>query len=139
MNRACALLLALVFVCGCGESLRTLMRLNSEQESHNKYVEQQTRKFEALLEDIEADNLNTGTSIKRITSLYGEPILIKDIDGRKRFLYREPLEYNPLKKVYLYFDQDKLSDFEVVEPDGTADEIESGLEEEYSPEFDSEE
>ncbi|MFC1646509.1 hypothetical protein ACFL2Y_04970 [Candidatus Omnitrophota bacterium] len=115
MKRFCVFLLVFVFISGCGEGLRTLMRVDKEQEAQHKDVARQSRKFKILLDHIESDTLKQGLSSQKIINTYGDPILEKEIEGQRRLLYRQPLEYNPNQKVYLYFDQeDKLIASELV-------------------------
>lgn len=118
MKRFCVLLLVFIFISGCGQGIRALKRVNAEQEAQHRDVAAQSSKFKLLLEHIESDSLEPGLSSQKIINTYGDPILEKEIDGQKRLLYREPLEYNPNQKVYLYLDQeDKLVAFELVVKD----------------------
>ena len=115
-KRICTILLVLLFISGCSEPLRTLIRVNKEQESQHKYIAQQNNRFDDLVEDIETDDLDLGLSRKRIIARYGQPIYEKEVEGQMRLLYRQPIDYNPAKKVYLYLDADeKLAGFELVE------------------------
>ena len=139
-NRIIALLLLLAFLSGCSQPLRTLIRVNKEQESHHRYIDKQNNRFEALVEDIETDDLDLGLSRKRIIARYGQPIYEKGVEGQTRFLYRQPLDYNPAKKVYLYFNhEDELTGFELIEQDKDSQteeseppEVEEDLSEEIS-------
>jgi outer membrane protein assembly factor BamE (lipoprotein component of BamABCDE complex) len=115
-NQILAVLLLTIFLSGCSEPLRTLIKVNSEQESNQDYIAERQRKFNQLLSDIEANKLKLGLTTQQVQAAYGEPIYVKEIEGQKRFLYRDPLEKSPKQKVYLYFDrQDKLGDFERVD------------------------
>lgn len=115
MKRLFAFLLILVFVCGCSPQLKTIIRLSNEQKAQQKYVAVQSKKFKLLLRHIEKDRLKLGLSSRKIIALYGDPVTINDLDAGMEFLYREPLDYNPTQKVYLYFgEEDTLVHFELV-------------------------
>ncbi|MFH1622669.1 MAG: hypothetical protein ABIA97_06085 [Candidatus Omnitrophota bacterium] len=115
MNRPYLFLLIFFFICGCSPELNTLITISREQEAQNKYLATQSKYFKTLLSRIEDNKLKLGLSAQKIISYYGEPIVVKDINSGRRFLYREPVDFNPKKKVYLYFDpEDKLVDFELI-------------------------
>ncbi|MFC1709348.1 hypothetical protein ACFL2J_04755 [Candidatus Omnitrophota bacterium] len=112
-KRILILLLTLAFLSGCSQPLKTLMRVNSEQELHHKYVDAQDRKFALLLEHVEEDELEFGLSKSEVIRKYGDPVYEKQTEAQDIFTYRESAQYNPKEKVYLYFDQNgKLADFE---------------------------
>ncbi len=109
------LLILFVFLYGCGPQLNTLIQLSREQEEQHQYVNVQRKKFQALVNHIEREKLKIGLSSEKIMANYGEPVVISEEEGRKRYAYRDPVEFNPTKKVYLYFDKDdKLADFKVL-------------------------
>ncbi len=125
MKKFFALLLVLVFVCGCGEGLKTMIKLDKEQKAQHKYVAMQSRKVQSLIKNIKNNKLKLGLTRKRVISIYGQPILAKEVLGYNRLLYRDALDFNPAEKAYLYFDQDdKLANFELVirEPEEEAQE-----------------
>ena len=108
------LILAFVFFSGCG-SLKTLIRISKEQKEQQEYIELERRKFKILLKDIQKNRLKLNELSKQdVIKIYGQPIMEKNIDGKDAFLYREPLDFFPTQKVYLFFDTDGiLINFEV--------------------------
>jgi len=134
MKKFFALLLVLVFISGCGEGLRTLMKLDKEQKTQHKYVSLQSRKVQSLIKNIKNNKLKLGLTRKRVIGIYGQPILAKEVLGYNRLLYRDALDFNPTERVYLYFDQDdKLANFELVirEPE---EEVQEEVQEDLPPE-----
>ena len=118
MRRLFLYLFLLVLICGCGQQLNALIKLNSEQESQQRFVEAQRKKLVALINDIQQGKLEKGITSKQIIRLYGEPVLIKELKGQREFLYRDPLDFFASPKVYLFFDQqDILVDFKIKLPE----------------------
>jgi len=108
----------LVLICGCGQQLKALIKLNSEQESQQRFVASQRKKLVALINDIQQGELEKGITSKQVIRLYGEPILIKELESQREFLYRDPLDFFVSPKAYLYFDQqDILVDFKIKLPE----------------------
>ncbi|MBL7132416.1 MAG: hypothetical protein ISS45_13660 [Candidatus Omnitrophica bacterium] len=118
MKRLFLYLFLLVLICGCGQQLNALIKLNSEQESQQRFVESQRKKFVVLINDIQQGELERGLTTKQIIRLYGEPVLIKELESQREFLYRDPLDFFASPKAYLYFDQqDILVDFKIKLPE----------------------
>lgn len=111
---------------GCGESLRTLQALGSEQQAQQKLISSQRRSFESLLRDIKNSRLKIGLARKYLISKYGQPVLSTNVeytsgedDTRMRLLYRDPVGYVDSTKIYLEFnDNDKLINFRLQEATG---------------------
>lgn len=95
----------IVLLSGCS-SLRGLMEYSAEQDALQRYVAEQKKKTERLFMDIEHSKLVVGeTSWQEVMRRYGEPIVVKDIDKKEQWLYRDAMEYFPSKKAYLLFDE----------------------------------
>jgi len=95
---------------GCGsraEGLLTLKRVGDSQEEIERYLQRQERLFNKLAEDIKNKKLKAGISKRKITGIYGEPVLSKQPSDSLTtvFLYRHPTKYFSSDKVYLYFDE----------------------------------
>lgn len=108
-------LILILFFTGCSAQLRTLMQLDKEQKEQQKYVESQRKKMQMLLTDIRKNKLKVGKITKQdIIKFYGEPIMEKKIDDKQSLLYRDPVDFFPSEKVYLFFDEnDILQDFQL--------------------------
>ena len=101
----------LVFCSGCAAmrnptQMKTLLRLNSSQKQMRGYVQKQNKGFERLCKDIQRERLKMGLSQSQVISLYGDPVVEKELKRKTRWLYRYPVEYFHSDKVYLYFDRD---------------------------------
>jgi hypothetical protein len=86
--------------------MKTLFKLNSSQKKMRDYVQRQNKGFDRLCEDIQSERLKMGLSQNQVISLYGDPILEKELENKTRWLYRYPVEYFHSDKAYLYFDRD---------------------------------
>lgn len=88
--------------------LRTLKITGAGQKEIQDDLDQQTVFFYALKQDLKHDRLSMGMLKEEIVNSYGEPILIKEINGdslaKYRFLYRHPTQYFSGDRIYLYFD-----------------------------------
>ena len=102
-------ILLLIFFSGCAAvrnptQMKTLLRLNSSQKQMHSYVRKQERGFDRLCKDIDRKRLKAGLSKKEVISLYGDPILEREVKGKIQWLYRYPTEYFNSDRAYLYFD-----------------------------------
>ena len=92
------------------ESLKTLKSVGDSQERIEAYLAKQLKFFNQLLVDLKDEAIEPGISKKRFMSIYGEPILSKEVseppDGLM-LLYRHPTEYFKSDRVYFYFDQEE--------------------------------
>ncbi len=93
--------------------LRTLKIAGASQKEIQDSLDQQTELFYALRQDLKRGGLSAGMLKREIINVYGEPILIKEINGdsleKHRFLYHHPTQYFSEDRIYLYFDgSDKL-------------------------------
>ncbi|MFC1753370.1 hypothetical protein ACFL96_08260 [Thermoproteota archaeon] len=109
------IILIVTFVSGCGRSLKNLMEFDAQQQEIARHVEAERRKFNLLLSDVKEDKLKVGEIDKEsIINLYGEPIVEKDLGDQESLLYRDPLDFFPEEKVYLFFDSsDILERYEI--------------------------
>lgn len=112
----------MLFLCFCsiigygcsimryGEQLGTLKAIGDSQADMNRYLQQQEKSFNMLLKDVKDGYLKPGASEKNIFSVYGEPVLSREVNNnssiKKVLLYRHPTEYFSSDKIYLYFDKD---------------------------------
>lgn len=107
-------LVLVVFFFGCSAQLRTLISLSGEQGAQRKYIDSQRNSFKSLLNDIKNKRLQPGLSSAQIVGLYGEPTVLKNTQGESVFLYRDPVDFSPVQKVYLFFDEKGiLNNFEI--------------------------
>jgi hypothetical protein len=98
-------LFILLACSACSPELRTLMVISKEQKFQSEYIALQERKFEALLNDIEAERIKAGLTKENCINRYGEPISKKYVDNQEVLLLRRPRDFFPSEKVYLYFDE----------------------------------
>ncbi|MDD5005339.1 MAG: hypothetical protein PHS93_02400 [Candidatus Omnitrophica bacterium] len=103
-NLFLCLLLGL-FIYGCSAQLNTLIEVSREQESQKKYMEIQKRKYNLLLKHVKEGRIKKGLNKEEAFRLYGEPIAMKEIEQGSVFIYRDPSEFFPSQKVFLYFDE----------------------------------
>lgn len=114
MRKSLLCLFLVVFICGCGQGVNTLVMISKEQEDQHRFVESQKGKLEALLFDIQEGKLEIGISKEEVVRTYGEPVIEKEVNGQKEYLYRDPLDFFSPQKAYLYFDKaDTLVKFEI--------------------------
>ncbi|MBD3264283.1 MAG: hypothetical protein GF375_04185 [Candidatus Omnitrophica bacterium] len=111
--RILAVLILFFLLSGCSlyqksKALMTLKRLGDSQQQMEKYIEEQEKLFDRLVEDIKEDRLKTGLSIEEVNRLYGDPVLKREAPSSQPFstilLYRYPTRYFDSDRVYLQFD-----------------------------------
>ena len=107
------ILCGLIFIFGCAklehlEELLTLKDLSDNQAEQVRYVQDQDKKFEALLLAIKDSQINQYRTKKDFLKFFGEPILKKPIirEGKSldEWLYRYTKKFIGSEKVYVYFD-----------------------------------
>ncbi len=120
------LLLGFILVLGYGCSTVTnmdkLLQVNAlaeNQAGQQKIVEQQNKKFEALLKVVKNNQLAQYSDKRSILKAFGEPIFMQTTkDGEivtEKWMYRYSEKIMGSEKVYLYFDASgKLIDFKHV-------------------------
>ena len=103
------------------QELLTLKALSDNQTQQAKYIEQQDKKFEKLLETLKAGQLQKYSNQKAILSAFGEPIFKETTkDSSQKWLYRYAAELFGSEKVYLYFDADgQLIHWKHISPETT--------------------
>ena len=102
------IVLLLVFFSGCtvvrhSQQISTLRKVGASQKQMQSYVARQEKGFNRLRKDIERKRLKVGISQREVVSLYGEPILEKEVGDKIQWLYRHPTEYFNSDRAYLYF------------------------------------
>jgi len=95
-----------VFILGCSQQIKTLMIVSKEKAEQERYIKQQDSKFAQLLEDARENKIKKDLSEQQALRYYGEPLLVKEEDGKTVYLYRDAEEFLPKEKVYLYFDSE---------------------------------
>ena len=90
------------------DELLTLQDMSKDRDQQIKYVDEQNKKFDQLLEVVNAGRLSEYSDKKKVVKAFGEPILAKSIveDGQpaEEWLYRYATKYFNSDKIYLYFD-----------------------------------
>ena len=117
----------LIFLAGCAklahlQELLTLKSLSDNQTTQHQYIQEQNKKFEALLDVIKNNRMSDYPDKKSFLRAFGEPIFSKTIkkDGKplEKWLYRYAQKLSGHEKVYLYFDSSrKLLYWDHVQPD----------------------
>ncbi len=122
------LLLGFILMLGYGCSTVTNMdkllqvkSLSDNQVMQQKLVEQQNKKFKALLDAVNSGRLQGYPDQQSILKAFGEPIYVQMLqDGGKakeKWMYRYSEKLMGSEKVYLYFDATgQLIDFKDVKP-----------------------
>ena len=122
------LLIALIpVVSGCAQlshldQLLTLKAISDNRSLQHKFVEDQDKKFTALLAAIKDNSIQKYPDKKRFVKRFGVPIMTQAsvCEGKpaELWLYRYAVKYFSSEKVYLYFDaQDKVLAWELIEPE----------------------
>lgn len=114
MDRKLIVLVGLIVLSGCAklahlQELLTLKTLSDNQTLQKKYIEEQNKKFQAILDVVNGNGLNDYPDKKSCRTAFGEPIFVKKVEkeGEKmeQWLYRPAREFFGAEKVYLYFDE----------------------------------
>lgn len=99
------------------QAINTLRDLGEERASQEAFIRSQEKKFRSLVKAIENNALRKGLSEDEACGLYGEPLLIRQLEGEEKnrlLIFTEPITYFVAKKAYLYFDsENKLVSWEV--------------------------
>lgn len=99
------------------QAINTLRDIAKERAEQEKIVEQEKKKFQLLLKDIENGTLKKGLREGEVYRSYGAPLSTKYSEGEEKnkiLVFAEPLNYFGAGKVYLYFDEyNKLGSWEV--------------------------
>lgn len=115
MKRFLTLFLGCLLLSGCSkvshlDQLLTLKDLADEQEELNKYIDQQDKNFDRMLEEVKAGTLDQYSNKQKILRTFGEPVFARDVieegHGLESWLYRYTTQYFGTEKVYLYFDSE---------------------------------
>lgn len=128
MGRNILLVIFLFTLTGCTQAkqvahmdeLLRLKGMSESQDEQGKFVEDQNKRFDMLIEAVKSGRLKEYPDKKSIVKSFGPPVFIRDTvqDGQpaEQWLYRYATKYFKSEKVYLYFDlQGKLlSHFEYV-------------------------
>lgn len=121
MNERCAkhevrgtvVLIILFFLTGCAkvshlDQLLTLKDLSEEQDSLQRYIQEQDRKFEFLLQAVEDGTIQRYTKARRILKDFGEPVYKEEMTREnptvQRWVYRYARRFFGSPKVCLYVD-----------------------------------
>ena len=118
--------LVLIFACGCStltnmDKLLQVKSLSDNQSMQQKLVEEQNKKFEALLDVVKNNRLQEYPDKDSVLKAFGEPIFMQTTqDGgmtKEKWMYRYSEKILGSEKVYLYFDgTGKLVDHKHVKP-----------------------
>ncbi len=114
--------MGLIIFSGCAklahlEQLLTLKAVSDNRDYQAQYVEEQNKKFEALLAAVKNNSLLENYPHKKmIVKNFGEPVFSREVEHKGQslelWLYRYATQYFGSEKVYLYFDETgKLLDF----------------------------
>ncbi|PIQ89535.1 MAG: hypothetical protein COV72_02610 [Candidatus Omnitrophica bacterium CG11_big_fil_rev_8_21_14_0_20_42_13] len=121
MKQVIFLCIAVILLSGCfrhdrAQAIAVLKDFSDEKGAQEKAAKAEIKKFNALSADVRGAKLSLGSSVEEISSLYGAPTLIKDINeppGSKILIFIEPFKYFSGKRVRLYFDKNnKLIKYE---------------------------
>ena len=121
-------LIALIpVVSGCAQlshldQLLTLKAVSDNRSLQHKFVEDQDKKFTALLAAIKDNSIRKFPDKKRFVKRFGVPIMTQSSvwEGKpcELYVYRYAIKYFSSEKVYLYFDAlDKVLAWELIEPE----------------------
>lgn len=106
-------ILMLVPLLGCTKlghmpQLVTLKKLSDDQAMTDAYVDGQEEKFSLMLQEMNDGQFDRYTDQDQIRQKFGEPVFVKELDSGSRekvmWMYRRPVNYSNIDKVYLYFD-----------------------------------
>ena len=102
------------------DEIMNLKALGDNQDQADRYMLEQERAFNRLVQDFKRDRLVKGIPKDNITARYGEPILCNPVNSQldinEFFLYRHPAKYFGSEKVYLYFDKSGCLNSWIYEP-----------------------
>jgi uncharacterized protein YicC (UPF0701 family) len=113
---ALLLLLAIPSLSGCEtvthlDELLTLKSVSDSQKDIDKYLAEQEKGFQKLLDDLKNNRLKEGMTKKYIIATYAEPILVEQNSEDPRIkevlLYRHPTQYFKSDRIYLYLDKNR--------------------------------
>ena len=92
------------------DQLLTLKGVADEQMRIKKFVDEQDRKFDKMVEEAKAGTLDQHMSKRKFVRAFGEPVYVTMVreDDREleSWLYRHATAYFHADKIYLYFDAD---------------------------------
>lgn len=115
MSRFFVLFLSLGLLLGCAkvshlQELLTLQDLAREQESQQQFVEEQDRKFDFLLDEINNGRLAQYTDKESVLKGFGPPVFSQEVkkEGKavEQWLYRYARDFSAEDKVYMFFDEE---------------------------------
>jgi len=115
LKRIVIIFIGCLLLSGCAkvrhlDQLLTLKDLADEQTRLGKYVEEQDRNFELMLEEAKAGTLDQYSNKRKIQRAFGDPVYARNMkEGDQElesWLYRYATKYFDVEKIYLYFDLD---------------------------------
>lgn len=113
-----------VLISGCvprfnTEAISVLKQLSKNQKEIDDYVQIQREGFLRLEQDILREKLYAGLPKQEIISRYGDPIYCSpsaEHEQKLACLYRQPMEFFSVDRIYLYFDADGRLEYWVLKP-----------------------
>ena len=130
MNRVFISFLGIVFLSGCAklthlDELLRLKSLSDNQTQQRKYVKEQNKKFEALLDAVKNNRIPEYPDKKSFLKAFGEPIFTKKVrrDDKtlEQWLYRNAQKLSGSERVYVYFSETgDFIDFKHIAPENKA-------------------
>ncbi|MBN2483234.1 MAG: hypothetical protein JXD21_03400 [Candidatus Omnitrophica bacterium] len=114
------ILIGIFLLSGCSliknkGPLLTLKSIGDSQRQIGKYIEKQKGLFTLLVDDIKNDELPKNLTEAQITSRYGAPVVVTELDRTKRrLLYRYPKKYYTSDRVYFYIDDGIMTRWEYI-------------------------
>lgn len=103
------------------DQLLTLNDMAKEAERMDQYVEKRDQQFRELLEVVKSGDIKDYSTQKSILRKFGEPILDRNVEHNGKtvqmYMYRYQMEKFGAEKIYLYFDDKKLIEWEHYVPE----------------------
>ena len=123
-------ILLVFLLSGCAklahmQELLVLKRYSENKDVQARYVDEQDQKFKELLNVVQNGEIEEYATQKKIQRFFGDPVFVKKITKDEKdlelWLYRYAVRYFDSPKVYLYFDEGKLYDWERYAPENSDD------------------
>lgn len=115
MRRIMTLFILTCALGGCAkvshmDQLLTLKGVADEQTRIKKFVDEQDRRFDKMVEEAKAGTLDQYINKREFMRTFGKPVFVTMVKEEDReleaWLYRHATEYFHADKIYLYFDAD---------------------------------
>ena len=102
----------LVLSSGCSmlshlDQIMAMSDYSKDKDAQHRMVKQINARYDQLVAAIQSGDIKKYPQQWAIRNAFGDPILIKSVNGQEQWLYRHTIPMKAKDKVWLYFDKEE--------------------------------